>query len=504
MQLAEPPGLRLGRLARVEQRVSSRATRSSSAERVVERLDDALDDLVAIRRRRPRHASARRAAGSPDGQVDACDLEQRDVVGAGVDAPCAPLRRDPARCVVRRMACSRGHRTRAAGSPRGSDRTATRLHVYASERPAPTSASSTTRRRRCSFVRRPADVAPQRHRVRDAVEDESRDLLDEVDLAGRRRARARSARSRPSRRRPRSRARAAIARCSSGGTSRPISRDGALRTQANDRALRQPVVDVGADRSSRAPARSTSSRLASTAAGSARYGSTPFSHRFEPAVRRREPLRRAQDAERLEVGRLEEHLASSCSVTSLSSPPMIAASATARSPSVISRSSVVEAAERPVERPQLLARARVPDDDPAAGELRAVERVQRAAHDVHDVVRHVDDVRDRAHLGEEEPRPQPLRRRADRDVAEDPADVARAAVRSPRSATSTSSASTIAGRPAPADGARRRRAPRPRARGRPSRAGRRGSPSASRRAPGRGSAARPRAASPARARRAAP
>ncbi len=58
----------------------------------------------------------------------------------------------------------------------------------------------------------------------------------------------------------------------------------------------------------------------------------------------------------------------------------------------------------------------------------AVERVQRAAPDVHHVVRHVDDVRDRAHLGEEEARAQPLRRRADRDVAEDAADVARAAV----------------------------------------------------------------------------
>jgi hypothetical protein len=52
--------------------------------------------------------------------------------------------------------------------------------------------------------------------------------------------------------------------------------------------------------------------------------------------------------------------------------------------------------------------------------------VQRAAVDVHHVVRHVDDVRDRAHLREEEPRSEPLRRRADRDVAEEAADVARA------------------------------------------------------------------------------
>ena len=116
------------------------------------------------------------------------------------------------------------------------------------------------------------------------------------------------------------------------------------------------------------------------------------------------------------------------SVTSLSSPPMIAASATARSPSVMSRSSRVEAAKRPVERAELLAGACATDDDAPVRELRAVERMERAAPDVHDVVRDVDDVRDRAHVGEEETRPQPLRRRADHDVAEDAADVARATV----------------------------------------------------------------------------
>ena len=131
------------------------------------------------------------------------------------------------------------------------------------------------------------------------------------------------------------------------------------------------------------------------------------------------------------------------SVTSLSSPPMIAASATARSPSVISRSSGVEVAKRPVERAQLLARACVPHDDPAAGQLRAVEGVQRAPPHVHDVVRHVDDVRDRAHVGEEEPRPQPLRRRADRDVAERPGRCSEDSAAKSSIAMSTSSASTI-------------------------------------------------------------
>ena len=94
----------------------------------------------------------------------------------------------------------------------------------------------------------------------------------------------------------------------------------------------------------------------------------------------------------------------------------------------MSRSSGVEPAEAPVEGAELLAWPRAADDDTAVRELRPVERVQRAAPDVHDVVRHVDDVRDRAHVGEEETRAEPLRRRADRDVAEDAADVARAAV----------------------------------------------------------------------------
>ena len=50
-------------------------------------------------------------------------------------------------------------------------------------------------------------------------------------------------------------------------------------------------------------------RLASFAAGSARNGSTPFSQRFEPAVRSacRSELR--EDPDRLEVRRLQQQLA---------------------------------------------------------------------------------------------------------------------------------------------------------------------------------------------------
>ncbi len=116
---------------------------------------------------------------------------------------------------------------------------------------------------------------------------------------------------------------------------------------------------------------------------------------------------------------------------------MIAASATACSPSVIRRSSGSSVARVPSSVRSVSPVARAAHDDPATRELRAVEGVERAAPDVHDVVRHVDDVRDRAHAGEVQRDAQPLRRRADRDVAEDPADVAGAAARSPRP-TSTS------------------------------------------------------------------
>ena len=57
-----------------------------------------------------------------------------------------------------------------------------------------------------------------------------------------------------------------------------------------------------------------------------------------------------------------------------------------------------------------------------------VEGVQWVAEREHDVVRHVDDVRDRAHPGRREPSAHPGRRGADLDVAEEAADVARAAL----------------------------------------------------------------------------
>ena len=78
---------------------------------------------------------------------------------------------------------------------------------------------------------------------------------------------------------------------------------------------------------------------------------------------------------------------------------MIPASAIARSASAISRSYGIELAELAVQRAQLLALLRSADDDPPAGEIRVVERMERIAEREHDVVRHVDDVGDRPHAG---------------------------------------------------------------------------------------------------------
>ncbi len=81
-----------------------------------------------------------------------------------------------------------------------------------------------------------------------------------------------------------------------------------------------------------------------------------------------------------------------------------------------------------VERADALAGAGAAHDDPALRERGVVEGVERAAEREHHVVGHVDDVRDRAHAGAEQARLEPRRGLADRHVAEEPPDVARAAL----------------------------------------------------------------------------
>ena len=112
---------------------------------------------------------------------------------------------------------------------------------------------------------------------------------------------------------------------------------GSLRAEAHHRRLRQLGMDVGVADPARSRMSSTMSCVASFAACSARYGSTPFSQRFEPSVRSRK-----RSAVRKVVYGSKFAASSRISVVSapisVSSPPMIPASATERSPSAIIRS----------------------------------------------------------------------------------------------------------------------------------------------------------------------
>ena len=140
------------------------------------------------------------------------------------------------------------------------------------------------------------------------------------------------------------------------------------------------------------------------------------------------PLGAAQDADRLEVRRLEQDVRRRAGHFRLLAP---------HDPGERDRAlrvrdheiGGIELARHTVERRQPLLLRGPADDDAAAGERVEVERMQRVAEAEHDVVRHVDDVRDRAHACVADARLQPQRRRADRDVAEQAPDVARAAVR---------------------------------------------------------------------------
>ena len=275
--------------------------------------------------------------------------------------------------------------------------------MYASERPAPTSASSTSAPEPLLLREPPANVPPQRHRERDPVEKRPRDLFDHVDLA---RDVARAPRRDgdvPVRRRPRSRSRSSVARCSSGGTSRPIRRDRALGPEAERPGA--PGARRGRRRAPSCARRSDRRAGGSRAPRRARRGTgrppSPSGSSRPCAARAARSVRRIPSGSKFAASSSTSVVSS---VTSLSAPPMIAASATAFSPSVIRRSSVSSRRSVPSSVRSSSPGARAPDDDAPARELRAVERMQRAAPDVHDVVRHVDDVRDRAHVGEEEAR----------------------------------------------------------------------------------------------------
>ena len=220
------------------------------------------------------------------------------------------------------------------------------------------------RRSRWSLREPTRDLPTQRHRVRNAVEDDARDLLDQVDLAGHVAGAPRRHGHLSSRRETSKPSRSRIARCSSGATSRPMQPRRALRPQRDDRTRRAAPRGRPRHPSSRRRRDRRASGSPCTAAGSARYGSTPFSHRFEPAVRSAS----RSDVPRIPIG---SKFAASRSTSVVVSPTSALEPAHDRGErdrllavgdQEIAR---VEPPQRPVERPQLLSVAGVSDDDRA-------------------------------------------------------------------------------------------------------------------------------------------
>ena len=224
--------------------------------------------------------------------------------------------------------------------------------VYVSANPSPASTSSTRRERRWSGV-----SAPNMRGARGSVNGTSsirKRAISSTTSISRGTSRARqvgddhivAGDSKP--RRPSS------ARWSSAGVSRPMTssaRSGGRRSRAGrgGRPARRCARPSGRPRSRRSAA------WRGRAAGSARCGSTPFSHRFEPSVRSRS----RSELRKMPIG--SKFAASSrtsvvSSPISVSSPPMIPASATARSASAISEVAGLERALDAVQRAQRLAR----------------------------------------------------------------------------------------------------------------------------------------------------
>jgi len=140
-----------------------------------------------------------------------------------------------------------------------------------------------------------------------------------------------------------------------------------------------------------------------------------------------EPLAASEDPELLEVRRLEQHrlgLGGDLGLLAAHDPGHGDRPLGVRDHELLGRQLPLGT----VQRADPLAVARAADDDASPGEPGLVERVQGAPQRQHHVVRHVDHVRDRPHARAEQPCLEPRRRLADRHGAEQPADVARAAL----------------------------------------------------------------------------
>ena len=186
-----------------------------------------------------------------------------------------------------------------------------------------------------------------------------------------------------------------------------------------------------------------------------------------PAVRslgaQRMALGAPENPDRLEVRRLEEHvrrLLRHLGVEPAHDPGEGDCALGVRDHEV----GRVELSRIAVEGRELLAVPRTANDDAPAGERVEIEDVQWIAERVHDVVRHVDDVRDRPHARRHEPRLEPERRGRDHARRGRGARCSAGSPRSPRS--SRRQARPLRARdPCPAEArAPGRRAPRPRGR----------------------------------------
>ena len=342
-------------------------------------------------------------------QVDARELEQRDALVAGIDV--LPRSRDQAleqrRAENRLIAAHRiGQADRSRVGIGGDEAPGVRLAEPGTDEhvldlpPQPLLAAQVT-----------GDRAAQRHRVRHAVEHDPGHLLDQIDLA------------RDVARAHRGDGHVPLVvdleaesledlALLGGGNLEPDEALGALGTEADDGPCRQAAVHV------RAAGELGPGEIDDHPAGEHRCGLGEIRvDALLPAVRalgaEAEPLRGLQHADRLEVRRLQQHLG-----RRLDDLAVGAAHDRGQRNRLLAvrdeQVALVDAAHRSVERLHLLTGPRMPNDDAPSGELRAVECVQRAPVHVHDVVRHVDDVRDRSHPGGMEPRSQPHRRRPDR------------------------------------------------------------------------------------------
>ena len=181
MQLAEPARLGLGRLARMQELVRAAAPRAARA-RAPRRASRPRPSTSAIAPGDdPRDAPALVGQLLAGREVDARDLEERDVLCAGVDAGARRL--DQARHERRPQdRLLGGHRARKPDRVRDPDRSREAPRVRLRETGADEHVLDDPAQP--LLLGEPAAHVPaQRHRERDAVEQRPRDLLDHVDLA---------------------------------------------------------------------------------------------------------------------------------------------------------------------------------------------------------------------------------------------------------------------------------------------------------------------------------